>query len=235
MSGTNRKDEANSGVEAVERALRLLDVFGPADQGLSLKEVSERSGINKATILRLSFSLEKYGHITRDGEGLFHLGPALWRLGSVFRQSLRLGPIIRPILSQLVDVTNESASFYVKRGDTGVCLYRVNSSRLARDHVQEGEVIPLNVGSSGRVLDAYSTMTGKNAEQIRNIGFYLSLGERDPDVAGMSVPVLSPEDELIGAVSLSGLRSRFDEESVEKHRVAVFDAVRKIQTKLGDK
>jgi len=47
MSERNRKDEANSGVEAVERALRLLDVFGPADQGLSLKEVSERSGINK--------------------------------------------------------------------------------------------------------------------------------------------------------------------------------------------
>ena len=53
----------------------------PGDAGLSLKEVADRSGINKATILRLSVSLEKFGHITRDSEGLFHLGPSLWRLG----------------------------------------------------------------------------------------------------------------------------------------------------------
>ena len=48
------------GVEAVERALRVLDSFEPGDAGLSLKEVADRSGVNKATILRLSVSLEKF-------------------------------------------------------------------------------------------------------------------------------------------------------------------------------
>ena len=45
--------DTTGGVEAVERALRVLDSFEPGDAGLSLKEVADRSGVNKATILRL--------------------------------------------------------------------------------------------------------------------------------------------------------------------------------------
>jgi len=227
--------DTTGGVEAVERALRVLDIFVPGDAGLSLKEVADRSGINKATILRLSVSLEKFGHITRDSEGLFHLGPSLWRLGSVFRQNLRMGPIVRPVLANLVNATGESASFYVQRGNSGVCLYRVNSHRLARDHVEEGDIIPLSLGSSGRVLDAYSIREGEKATNIRKTGYYLSLGERDPDVAGLSVPVLGLEGELLGAVSLSGLRVRFSEIAIEGYRDAVLDAVRRIRIEFGKK
>ncbi len=234
MSDKSQPADTTGGVEAVERALRVLDVFVPGDTGLSLKQVSDRSGVNKATILRLCVSLEKFGHVTRDADGLFHLGPSLWRLGSVFRQNLRMGPIVRPVLADLVKVTGESASFYVQRGNSGVCLYRVNSHRLARDHVEEGEIIPLSIGSSGQVLDAFSIQQGKRADDIRATGYYLSLGERDPDVAGLSVPVLGLEGELLGAVSLSGLRVRFTEDTVETYRAAVFEAVRHIRTGLGD-
>ena len=233
MSDKPKTPDTTGGVDAVERALRVLDCFVPGDTGLSLKEVADRSGVNKATILRLSVSLEKFGHITRDGEGLFHLGASLWRLGSVFRQNLRMGPIVRPVLASLVETTGESASFYVQRGDSGVCLYRVNSHRLARDHVEEGEIIPLNTGSSGRVLDAYSIQQGKQATSIRKAGYYLSLGERDPDVAGLSVPVLGLEGELLGAVSLSGLRVRFSETVVEGYRTVVLDAARQIRAEIG--
>ena len=111
MPNNPKAVDTTGGVEAVERALRVLDIFVPGDAGLSLKQVSDRSGVNKATILRLSISLEKFGHITRDAEGLFHLGPSLWRLGSVFRQNLRMGPIVRPVLANLVNATGESASF----------------------------------------------------------------------------------------------------------------------------
>ncbi len=235
MPDTHKVQDTAGGVEAVERALRVLDSFAPGDTGLSLKEIADRSGVNKATILRLSVSLEKFGHITRDAEGLFHLGPSLWRLGSVFRQNLRMGPIVRPVLASLVEATGESASFYVRRGTSGVCLYRVNSRRLARDHVEEGEIIPLSLGASGQVLDAYSIRQGKHADSIRKAGYYLSLGERDPDVAGLSVPVLGIEDELLGAVSLSGLRVRFSESAIETYRDAVLDAARQIRVAFGEK
>jgi DNA-binding IclR family transcriptional regulator len=45
-------------------------------------------------------------------------------------------------------------------------------------------------------------------------GWYLSEGERDPDVAALSVPVLSPDQKLYGALSVSGLRTRFTKEFI---------------------
>ena len=89
----------------------------------------------------------------------------LWRLGSVFRQGLDLGVVVRPVLHDLVRETDESASFYVPRGDMGVCLYRVNSSRLARDHVKEGDVSPFGVGSSGQILKAFSGSRWRGGQQ----------------------------------------------------------------------
>ena len=62
-----------SGVESVERALRLLEAFNMGDNGLALKQLAQRTGLDKATILRLSVSLEKFGYLTCDYEGIFHL------------------------------------------------------------------------------------------------------------------------------------------------------------------
>lgn len=225
-------DETKRGVDAVERALTLLDVFIGGETGLSLKDLASRSDLDKATILRLSISLERFGYLMRDEDGGYHLGPTLWRLGSEFRKSLRLGPYIRPVLTNLVAETGESASFYVQRGNSGVCLYRVNSPRIARDHIEEGEIIPLGTGSSGQVLDAYSMCNGKHVAQIKRDGFYFSQGERDPDIAGISVPVFGPDTAMIGTVSLSGLLSRFDEAIVPNLIEAVMQSAKDIQTRL---
>lgn len=226
-------DDTGRGVDAVERALTLLNVFTSGGTGLTLKEVAERSNLNKATILRLSVSLERFGYLMRDENGLYHLGPTLWRLGSEFRKNLRLGPYIRPVLTNLVSETGESASFYVQRANSGVCLYRVNSPRLARDHIEEGEIIPLGLGSSGQVLDAFTTQHGRNVARIRKEGVYVSRGERDPEVAGISVPVFGPDGDLLGAVSLSGLLSRFDDKRVPALIDHVQGAARDIQTRLA--
>ena len=46
--------------------------------------------------------------------------------------------------------------------------------------------------------------------------------------------LLELNDELLGAVSLSGLCHRFNEETVESYRDAVFDAAQKIRSDIGD-
>ena len=232
-SAERRRNDGFSGVEAVERALTLLNVFHDSPNAYQLKDLAKRSGLTKSTILRLSVSLERFGYLERDRNGFYHLGPMLWRLGSVFRQDLDLGGVVRPVLLDLVAETDESASFYVPRGDMGVCLYRVNSNRLARDHVKEGDVAPFGVGSSGQILKAFSGSRGAGASRIRQQRFYVSLGERDPDVAGISAAVLGPDGELVGAVSLSGLLTRFSKERIQNYREIVIRTAREIEERIG--
>ena len=45
------------------------------------REIADRTGLYKSTILRLCESLRKFGYIVRLGNGRFVLGGAIFRLG----------------------------------------------------------------------------------------------------------------------------------------------------------
>jgi DNA-binding IclR family transcriptional regulator len=232
---TEKLKHTKSGVESVERALRLLEAFNMGDNGLALKELAQRTGLNKATILRLSASLEKFGYLTRDYDGIFHLGASLGHRSSVYRDNLQLGNIIRPALVELVEKTNETAAFHVLRGNSSVVLYCENSKRRMRYHIDEGEINPLNLGSSGKVLEAFVNPKTSQSKIIQDQGYYISYGERDPDIAGITVPILGRDSELIGVISLSGLISRFTDENIESFLEALISTSKKVCLAFGSK
>ena len=232
---TEKSTPIKSGVESVERALRLLEAFNMGDNGLALKELAQRTGLNKATILRLSASLEKFGYLTRDYDGIFHLGASLGHRSSVYRDNLQLGNIIRPALTELVKKTEETAAFHVLRGNSSVVLYCENSKRRMRYHIDEGEINPLNLGSSGKVLEAFVNPKTSQSKIIQDQGYYISYGERDPDIAGITVPILGRDSELIGVISLSGLISRFTDENIESFLEALISTSKKVSLAFGSK
>lgn len=198
------------GVEAVEKAFKILECFTSGRTEMTLTEISEETGFYKSTVLRLAVSLEKFGYMIRGEDNRFRLGAAAWRLGSSYRQSFALGEIIRPELKILSEATNETASFYVREGNVRICLFRSEPARAIRHSIAEGRTLPLNQGASGKVLHAFSNESGDAA--IRAAGHSISLGERDGEVAAVSVPILAAGGRLIGALSVSGLITRFGED-----------------------
>jgi DNA-binding IclR family transcriptional regulator len=198
-------------VEAVERALAVLNAFHADKPTMTLGEIASATGFYKSTILRLAGSLERLGYLIREERGMFRLGPALWRLGSIYRSGFHLGEAIRPELRRLVEATGETASFYIREGRSRVCLFRHNSPQSARHHLDEGTELPLNAGASAHVLLAFSDAKGPKAKAVRQRGYDISLGERDPQVAAVAVPVFDLAGEFRGALAISGLIGRFKE------------------------
>ncbi len=198
-------------VEAVERALSILEAFGEERRSLSLAQMAEETGLYKSTILRLSASLERFGYLSRDEAGLYRLGASVWRLGSVYRRSFDLGEHIRPELRTLVEATGETASFYVREASERVCLYRQNSGHPVRHHLDEGARLPLDRGAAAHVLQAYSGAQDQTSKEVRVAGYYLSIGERNPDLSAVAVALLGRDGTLRGALTLSGPSSRFTE------------------------
>lgn len=197
------------GVEAVERALQILDCFDPESHELSLAEIAKRTGHYKSTILRLAASLERFGYLIRDDGGRFRLGPTAWRIGSNYRQSFDLAGVMRPELKQLSEETNETASYYIREGDSRVCLFRSEPLRAIRHSIIEGVRMPITQGASGKVLLAFSRQPEEGEPAIREAGHAISLGERDTDVAAIAVPIMSGSGQLLGALAVSGLITRF--------------------------
>lgn len=218
---------AQDRVEAVERALDILGCFNLESQELSLKQLAEKTGFYKSTILRLASSLERYGYLLRQSNGTYKLGAALIGLGEIARHSYDISSIVRPVLEELRDLYNESVAFYTRSGDMRTCLYRANAKRAIRHQLEEGKSLPLNKGAAGRILLAYADEPGAPYEQIRERGWYASFGERDPDVAAVGVPVFGGNGDIIAALCISGLISHFDEnrqiELVEALKVRAAD------------
>jgi DNA-binding IclR family transcriptional regulator len=203
------------GVEAVERALSLLHCFRAPNEQLSLALLAQRSALSKSTILRLATSLIRKGFLDRVPGGGFLLGPELRRLGRLSPPPPALADIIRPVLRMLSERAQETASFYVRDGAERICLLRQNSPRSARHHLDEGSRHPLGQGAAGLVLRAMAGDTAKDAREVRERGWALSYGHRDPELAAVACPLHDNQGVPIGALTISGLIGRFGPGEIE--------------------
>jgi DNA-binding IclR family transcriptional regulator len=212
------------GVAALDRAFAILFAFRPDDKGLSLADLASRTGLYKSTILRLIASLAHHRMLLRSDDGRYYIGPAALQLGALYQRGLRLADVVLPLMTVLRDESGESVSFYVSQGNLRVCLHRVDSTHAIRDHVREGDVLPMDKGSGGRVLTAFSGAKGALYDRIRKDGYYMSVGDRDAETAGISTPVFSATQQLAGAFTLAGPRSRVDEALMLKMRRPMIEA-----------
>jgi DNA-binding IclR family transcriptional regulator len=243
---------APGGIAAVDRACLVLRALERADDGARLTDLAHETGLALATLSRLLASLEHAGLARRGPDKRFALGPALLRLGMAYRRSLRLEPLVAPRLAELGAATDDAASFSVRDGARRVCLLRVDSTLPLRESVAPGDRLPLDAGAAGRVLRAFSEADPRD-EEIRTRGWAVSLGERVPELAAVAAPVfgltdatrdaapattpgvpsIPPGVTLVGALSLSGLRSRFAGAGLRRRRALVIAAAQRLSASLG--
>lgn len=196
-------------VEAVERALGILDAFIDNDHSLTLAAIARRTGLNPSTILRLSASLMRFGYLRRLADGRYSLGPTPLQLGTLYRNGFDLADYVRPALERLAAATEETAVFYIRGGDTRVCLFRHQADTSIRHHVEEGARLPMDKGAGAHVLAAFGR-DGDAADgvAIRQQGYAVSLGERDPESAAIAAPVFGSNGMLVGSLAIAALLSR---------------------------
>jgi DNA-binding IclR family transcriptional regulator len=219
-------------VESVERGLGILRAFTAERTELTLTEIARLTGLYKSTVLRLATSLQACGFLRRDEDLVFRLGPELLRLGGVYRQGLDFGSTVRPSLHRLVEATRETASFYVGDGLERICLYRQNSPRAVRHHLEEGQRLPLDRGAAGRVLLAYATPHPEAGGDVRQRGYCISLGERDPDIGAAAVPVIDRTGRLKGALAVSGSLTRFNKQAQSCAVAALLEEAKALGTAM---
>lgn len=220
-------------VIAVERALRIMEAFRPGERELALAEIARRTRLHKTTVLRIARTLGEKRYLVQTAAGAWRLGPGAGALGTRYHRGFDDAVVIEPVLRDLALKTRESAAYYVREGNTRVCVVRVDGPQPTRYHVQLGEILPLDAGAAGRVLLAYSSEPGEPYESIRRAGHHATFGERDPAVASLAAPVFGHNYVLSGAVAVTGPLERFTPAAADRHVRSVKSAAARLTRELG--
>jgi len=95
------KREIN-GVEAVNKALEILNCFTERDETLSVTKISNITGNYKSRISRISKSLENYGYLRKLNNGKLKLGNSIGRLIEIYDNSFNFKNLIKDELDLIV-------------------------------------------------------------------------------------------------------------------------------------
>ncbi|HSR85364.1 MAG TPA: IclR family transcriptional regulator [Streptosporangiaceae bacterium] len=199
-----------TGVGVLDRCVTLLDLL--TDGPRSLRALADASGLPRPTAHRLLIALEAHRLVARDPTGSFRLGPRLTELAAVAGPEFDLASVAGPVLDRLHQASGESVQLYVRSGEHRLCIAARDAGTGLRDSVPVGALLPLEVGSGGKVLLAWSPdgtrrVPAAELAAIRGRGWAASVAEREPGVASVSAPVLR-DGALLAALCVSGPVSR---------------------------
>ena len=192
----------------------MVLLYAIGESPCALAELSDRTGLPRATTHRLASGLEVHRLLTRDGEGRWRLGPAVSELAAHVDDPLLAASAV--VLPRLREVTGESVQLYRSEGTSRVCIAAVEPPAGLRDTVPIGAKLPMTAGSGAKVLLAYSDFAVQqavlpNAEfsdrtlaDVRRRGWAQSVAEREPGVASVSAPVRDSRGMVVAAISVSG-------------------------------
>ncbi len=225
-----------SGVGVLDKSVLILSHLSEAGAS-SLAEVVEGTKLPRPTAHRLLSALEAHHLVAREGKK-FALGMRLLGWGARAAPTRDLVESSRPVLKKLRDETDESTQLYVREGDHRVCV--ASSERAAgglRDTVHVGAIMPLDRGSAGKILLAWSEdgekRRGAELSGIKKLGWAESVAEREAGVASVSAPVFDRDGRLVAAVSASGPISRLGESPGGHLSKPVVAAAREIERVSG--
>ncbi len=209
-----------SGVGVLDKAISVLRAV--EESPAALADLQTRTGLPRATAHRLAAALEQHGLLRRDDAGRYELGLGLVALGQVAAERFPLVELARPALDELRAVTGEGVQLFVREGAQRRCVVSLESPHGLRWIVAQGSLLPLEVGSAGRVLSG----------EVSRHGWVQSVGEREAGVASVSAPVVAADGSTIAAVSVSGPIERLTRQPGRRFGEPVVAAARAISSSL---
>ena len=219
------------GVDAVNKALEILNCFTEKNESLSITKIANITGDHKSRISRISKSLENFGYIRKIRNGEFKIGYSISRLYEIYDSSFNLKNSIKSELDFISGKTNETASFFVKQKESRVCIQTSEPKKIIKHSIQIGAKKPLNKGSSGHILSAYYDLQIENKETILKQGYSMSFGERDREIASISVPIFRTKKQFLGALTVTGHISK----SNKKNCINILNILRSSKIKVEKK
>ena len=163
-------------ITALQRGLRLLQLFSESPQGLTAKQVAVRSRLPVSTVHRFLTNLEGAGFLNCSDDSLYHLGIACFAIGQSALAQLDIRRVSLPYLQELNRLTRETIHLTVRHGPAAVYVEKLDSTEQLRIYSRIGAIVPLYCTAVGKIMLAYTP-----EEEQRRLLAQLSLKRLTPN------------------------------------------------------
>lgn len=229
-------------VQVLERMFALLDILSGKEEAMSLKEISEKSGLHPSTAHRILNDLASGRFVERPQAGTYRLGLKLLELGNVVKGRLNVRDAALLPMRELHKLINQPVNLSVRQGDEIVYIERAYSERSGMQVVRAiGGRAPLHLTSTGKLflaaddpqrVRAYATRTGlpghtKNSltslpnlerelSKARQYGVARDNEELELGVRCMAAGIYDDQNKLVAGLSISAPADRLDDSWLPK-------------------
>ncbi len=143
------------------RGLSVLRAFRPSDDGLGNAEISDRTGLPKSTVSRLTFTLQSLGYLTHTRRhDRYRPGPALLALGNMASASMSFVDLSAPLMQRLADETGTLSLLLVRDAGRMLIVKTWRPRAVASLWLEVGHRLPFHGSSSGQAMLAALTEDG---------------------------------------------------------------------------
>lgn len=240
--GMKSADDSTPTIQVLERAFALLDTLAAHQDPVSLKVISEQTGLHPSTAHRILNDLTIGRFVDRPQAGTYRLGMRLLELGNLVKGRLDVREAAIGPMRELHKLTHQPVNLSMRQGDEIVYVERAYSERSGMQVVRAiGGRAPLHLTSTGKLflaadeaqrVRAYATRTGlaghtrtsitdiarleRELATVRATGTARDDEELEPGVRCMAAGIHDDQGRLIAGLSISAPADRLEESWLPK-------------------
>lgn len=224
-------------IQVIERMFELLDVLASREEAISLKEISDRTGLHPSTAHRILNDLATGRFVDRPQTGSYRLGMRLLELGNLVKSRINVRDAALEPMNELHRITQQPVNLSMRQSDEIVYVERAYSERSGMQVIRAiGGHAPLHLTSVGKLflsvdepqkVRAYAMRTGlsghtKNSltqlpalerelAKVRRDGYASDNEELELGVRCMAAGIYDDQGKLVAGLSISAPAGRLDE------------------------
>jgi IclR family transcriptional regulator, pca regulon regulatory protein len=227
---------------SLARGLAVIRGFSQQRTRMSITQLSQRTGIPRAAVRRVLYTLAQLGYVGSDDGRTYMLRPQILAIGHAYLSSTPLVMSAQPVLDQVSHAVHESCSMAILDGDDIMYVARSSSNRrIMSIDLGIGSRLPAYCTSMGRVLLAQQTPAELSAylrrvklmpltsrtqlskdklvsalEAIRARGYAVVDQELEIGLRSIAVPVTDTGGRVAAALNVSTQAARVSIDQMEK-------------------
>ncbi len=214
------EESANQPINTQERVLMVLMALAQIGRPVSAMELMDQTGLAKSSLYRQLALLKRWGFVF-EANSLYAPGPVSLQLASGFDAASLLTQYAKQDMQLLSEQTRESVAITVAIQHQAICIDMVDGPQALRCSFEKGRSVALRDGATAKCLLAHLTEREQAnvlsieypdpqtrakrqllLQEIRQRGYVSSDSEVDAGVWGVSFPLFTRHNYLLGALTL---------------------------------